>query len=76
MIKATNQMRQAYLMASLDVKLKIVSEPFVSRAYADEKIRRAFSAETEDELLGSLDITRRTLYSRYYQELLNGRTPR
>lgn len=76
MIPATNQMRQAYIMAALDVRMAVAREPFVSRSYADEKVNLAFKAETEDDLIGSLDLQRRTLYSQYYKEITSGVRPR
>lgn len=76
MIPATDRMRQAYLMAALDVRMAVAKEPFVSRSYADEKINVAFKAQTEDDLIGRLDLERRRLYNIYYQELISGLRPR
>ena len=76
MTPATLMMRQAYLMAALDVRMAVTHELFVSRSYADEKINLAFKAKTEDDLLGRLDLGRRTLYSKYLQELISGIRPR
>jgi hypothetical protein len=76
MIPATDRMRQAYLMAALDVRMAVAREPFVSRSYAEEKVSHAFKAETEDDLLGRLDLQRREMYYRYYKELISGLRPR
>lgn len=70
-----NQQRQAYLIAALCPDDKDVPglDEAVSRSYVYEKIRYAFSAKDESDLLGRLDVQRRSVYSRLLKEAYNGK---
>lgn len=66
-------MRHAYLMAQCDTRNKVAGETFIARGYVDEKLRLAFSALIERDLIGRLDLQRQSLYYQYLKELRDRR---
>lgn len=69
MIIATGKMRQAYLMAALDVNMEVMKDGAIARSYVGEKLEYAFKADYEEDLLCRLDLQRQGLYYKYLRGL-------